>query len=342
MDLLTPIVSENLLHPNFKVLLQEQSVHRIFKGWLLGFADRDNKFVREFQETFNSSFWEVYLHAALGNLGFRADFTYSTPDFSLSKNGYEIIVEAAISNNPKSGTPEYEREIEFKRLLEEQSSEGLISMHDEIIDLATERLSNAFDSKSQKYLNKYHAYNHVGGKPFILGLGSFEQPLFYYQAQGAIQRLLYGLTKAEYQGDCPYFEYSDHIFKKSTGAKISIGLFKDETYAHISAVLFSPVATFGKLRALQAKKEKGIFIESYRYNDYGKDGTLTRLPHKKYKESLLDGLSLYLNPYATNPLNPDLFDSPDIAINYNLHESKVKHGFLYRRQVFNISGESII
>lgn len=31
----------------------------------MGFEDRDGKFVKEFQTTFNSSFWELYLFACL-------------------------------------------------------------------------------------------------------------------------------------------------------------------------------------------------------------------------------------------------------------------------------------
>ena len=68
MDLLKPLYEQDRLHPHFRTisdgrpgrLYQREELQR----WLDGFPDRDNKFVREFQTTFNSSFWEIYLHAA--------------------------------------------------------------------------------------------------------------------------------------------------------------------------------------------------------------------------------------------------------------------------------------
>lgn len=35
----------------------------VLPGWPTDFEDRDGKFVTEFRTTFNSSFWEFYLHA---------------------------------------------------------------------------------------------------------------------------------------------------------------------------------------------------------------------------------------------------------------------------------------
>ncbi|WP_232925945.1 hypothetical protein, partial [Pseudomonas syringae] len=40
---------------------------------LEGFPDRNNKFVKEFQTTFNSIFWEVYLYMAFREYGFSLD-----------------------------------------------------------------------------------------------------------------------------------------------------------------------------------------------------------------------------------------------------------------------------
>lgn len=337
LDLLTPVIPEERLHKNFQAIRNEKDVHKILQSWALGFVDRDNKFVKEFQESFNSSFWELYLHAVFGNLGFKTDYSYHAPDYLLEKKGHSVIVEAVTTRNPEHGTPEHDSQEKIRELLKKTiTDEERAKNHEKLISLATERIANSINSKSKMYLEKYAKLNHVKDKPFIVAVGSFEQPLFYYQAQGAIQRVIYGLTKAEYRNGEPYFEYSDHVIKETNGAKIPIGLFNDESYSHISAVIFSPIATFGKLRALQSKKEKNIIFETYKYNKYGEKGTIETVPHKKYRESLLDGLSVYINPHATIPLKTDLFDSPDIAINYTLHDNKVKHGFLYSRHVINI------
>jgi hypothetical protein len=59
MDLRTLLVTQDKLHPNFRALItpgffdeEWETLHK----WADGFVDRDGKFVREFQTTFNSSF----------------------------------------------------------------------------------------------------------------------------------------------------------------------------------------------------------------------------------------------------------------------------------------------
>lgn len=49
----------------------------VLSGWASGFRDRDGKFVKEFQTTYNSSFWELYLFAAFKDLGCTADLRTS-------------------------------------------------------------------------------------------------------------------------------------------------------------------------------------------------------------------------------------------------------------------------
>ncbi|NJN90818.1 MAG: hypothetical protein HC878_10890 [Leptolyngbyaceae cyanobacterium SL_5_14] len=62
MDIFTPIVPEEQLHPNFRFITQPNLCNpemEVINGWAEEFLDRDGKFVKEFQTTFNSSFWEL-------------------------------------------------------------------------------------------------------------------------------------------------------------------------------------------------------------------------------------------------------------------------------------------
>lgn len=336
MDLLTPIVSEERMHHNFKVLLGEPDTHKVLNIWASGFIDRDNKFVEQFQTTFNSSFWEIYLYAVLGNLGFNIDFSYNTPDFIATKSKQNVIIEAVTTNNPKHGTPEHERMKALERYeIDSLTKSGREKIYGEVVALATERILNSVKNKSDHYLRKYSKLEHVKGKPFVLAIGAFEQPLFYYQGIGAIQKVIYGISNAEYRNGSPFFDYEEQIKKQNSEAMIPIGLFKDNKFSHISAIIFSPVATFGKLRALQSKKLKGVLFETYNYNDYSTKGTIELKKHKDYRETLLDGLCVYHNPYADNPLDFELFSHPDIYTNYDEEYSRMKHGFLFRRRVIN-------
>ncbi|PID48022.1 MAG: hypothetical protein CR967_01805, partial [Proteobacteria bacterium] len=72
MNLFEPTVDESRQHVNFKNIIKHNSQlyhaidkkrekeKEILQSWCKGFPDRDNKFVKEFQTTFNPSFWEIY------------------------------------------------------------------------------------------------------------------------------------------------------------------------------------------------------------------------------------------------------------------------------------------
>ena len=109
MDLFSLVVPEEQLHPNFRFLLVpglSEPAREVISGWADGFVDRDQKFVREFQTTFNSSFWELYLFAAIKSLGWSCDFTHASPDFvAKSEDGHSLIAEAVIASNPLGYAP---------------------------------------------------------------------------------------------------------------------------------------------------------------------------------------------------------------------------------------------
>ncbi|WP_122951461.1 hypothetical protein [Bathymodiolus thermophilus thioautotrophic gill symbiont] len=89
MDLFTPIVEEDKLHNNFKnIILEPEAYARdVINEWADGFIDRDGKFIKEFQTTFNSSFWEIYLYASLKQFNYSIDFTFQAPDFVVNDGG---------------------------------------------------------------------------------------------------------------------------------------------------------------------------------------------------------------------------------------------------------------
>jgi len=184
MDLFTPIVLEEQQHPYFRFITQPglcTSELEVIKSWADGFLDRDGKFVKEFQKTFNSSFWELYLFACFKELGCSADFSHETPDFLVSSPYGEFVAEATTANHPESFRPEWDKDLE---LLGKTSKE-------DILRLSTIRLSNAISSKHRKYTSKYSKLPHVQDKPFVICVTPFDQPFFYFQDSLAIVRLLY-------------------------------------------------------------------------------------------------------------------------------------------------------
>ena len=92
MQLFEPIVPESQQHANFRSLLRQQNPHTfdVLQDWARGFVDRDGKFVHEFQTTFNSSFWELYVYAVLKKYGLPVDFTKTRPDFFIPSQNFNI------------------------------------------------------------------------------------------------------------------------------------------------------------------------------------------------------------------------------------------------------------
>jgi hypothetical protein len=80
LDLFTPRFREEKLHNHFRLISVDPDyakVQPIIQNWATGLLDRrgeSQKFINEFQTTFNSSMWELYLNRALIDLGCNVDF----------------------------------------------------------------------------------------------------------------------------------------------------------------------------------------------------------------------------------------------------------------------------
>ncbi|CAI3922980.1 hypothetical protein [Commensalibacter communis] len=169
MDLFTPVVEQKLWHYNF------QQIYKIANGfecdvllnWAKGFKDRDGKFVKEFQTTFNSSFWELYIFAVLKQLGLSNDFSYAFPDF-IVQGKQNFTVEAVIASNAQNTPAAYEHDTPRPEL------DRFNKMNMETIL----RLSSSIVSKKKKFNKHYCDAPHVKGKPFVLAISAFDSPHF--------------------------------------------------------------------------------------------------------------------------------------------------------------------
>ncbi|WP_157281799.1 hypothetical protein [Pelomonas sp. Root1237] len=311
MDLFTPIVDAEHLHPNFKAvqIMQRAGEVAVVKDWADGFPDRDGKFVDQFQRTFNSCFWEVYLHGLFKDYGFEMDWAHPSPDFWLKTPLGEVIVEAVTANEADGAEPEWGRKpIE---LIEKGDFWPLNRV-------AIIRLANALLSKVRKYERTYRALPHVPRKPFVIAVAPFEQPFFNHQYDRPIQALLYDYyvdeqaykaNPSRYPNGPPGVKLGD--IKKDNGAVIDLGLFLDDRWREVSAVIFSCTATWGKAVAMSSVARDGVIHSVWGQGEFGK-------PDKREKpigvpsEGISDGLMVFHNHYATNPLSWDVFHRPGV------------------------------
>ncbi|SFB12605.1 hypothetical protein SAMN04515620_11975 [Collimonas sp. OK607] len=314
MDLFSPLVATEKQHPNFRsimhpLLLPERTE---LARWASGFPDRDNKFAIEFQTTFNSSFWEIYLYAVFCEYGFEMNWSHAMPDFHVNGNGRDFVVEAVTANSASGNLEEWRKpelisqDVRYKRF-------GKINRE------AMIRLSNAFSAKFRKFNDSYSKLPHTNQKPFVLAIAPFEQPDFQYQYDRAIMALLYDYyvdedayheNPTQYPDGPPGIKLGE--ITKSNGTSVPLGLFCNEKYRAISAVIFSCAATWGKVEALTQDSPRPCTISS----SWGGPGGKPRrqqVSRARHNETLEDGLQIFHNPFAANPLDLNTFRRPGVV-----------------------------
>lgn len=317
MNLFTPIVPPEKQHPNFAraCIAGRIGEREVVQGWAAGFPDRDNKFVHEFQTSFNSSFWEIYLHGLFKEHGFEMDWSHPSPDFHLAAPNGGIIVEAVTANAAAGATPEWEK---MKMLTDQVRHKDFWPLNREAII----RLSNALLSKLRKYRSSYRGLPHVAGKPYVIAVAPFEQPDFQHQYDRPMRALLYD----DYVDETAYFRdpatYTQGppsvklgSVEKDNGATIDMGIFLNEDWAEVSAILFSCVATWGKTVAMSVRPKPGFVMTSWGTDASGRPQA--RRDSIGYpSESTSDGLQVFHNPNAHRPLPLETFRHKGVVQHY--------------------------
>ncbi len=312
LDLFSPVVSADSWHPNFATQISRPNRwdREVIQNWAEGFVDRDGKFVTEFQKTFNSSFWELYLHAALRELRLAVDFTKPSPDF-IVVTPPPFSIEATVASHAEGTLPEHAQ-------AGAHPPEDLNEFNRQTII----RLSNALHGKHKKYVDKYRALPHVEGKPFVVAIAAFDRPYFNLTCQRAIEALLYGYYVDEERwmandpANSPPPKSTMTSVTKDNGAIVELGVFQDNVMQEVSAVIFSSCASWGKVRALSKDPNPNIVFSAARQNMSGPMPHQIVASKKDYKETLLDGLRVYHNPSSNHPLDPAIFRNRDVFQSY--------------------------
>lgn len=300
MRLFEPIVDETRQHPNFRSFLRAGNSFgmAVLNDWANGFADRDGKFVEEFQITFNSSFWELYLFAVLKDYGMPVDFSQPSPDFCIPSLNFNV--EATIASNAQGADPEH--------LWAARTPPPDLNVFNQQSII---RLSNSLTAKHVKYVRSYATLDHVKDRAYIVAITNFDQPCSFLACHRPIEAVLFGYYVDEERyiatGEENRIEGEEllHVFKDN-GSPIELGMFCSPAYKEISAVIFNGYATMGKVRALSADPNPSIIFTALRLNPGSNKPHVIRQPKQQYKENLLDGLRIYHNPFATHPLQPAL------------------------------------
>lgn len=301
-------IVQDALHNKFKLLRNEHLLHLerdVITEWASGFADRDGKLVKEFQTTFHSSLWELYIFAVLKELGLSVDFSKNRPDFIVSGD-IEFYMEAVVSEIKNGGRSESTRN-------ENDAFSMLKPIHKDehfhiLIDEAITRHSNSILSKHKKYTKEYTNCDWVKeDSPFVVALGSYDQVNYGREFHYSMMALLYGFR---FNPDEQKYAREKNIIKPETTSEIPIGIFADKRYEEISAIVFSCTVTMGKLTSLAISKNAlhpTNFVLNIRH-DIDHPHYKIQVVSQETPEELTDGLFVFHNPNAKNPLPKSVFD----------------------------------
>lgn len=375
IDLFNPRFPEDKLHDHFRLISAAPGyakVQPIIQAWATGLLNRkgeSEKFVNEFQTTFNSSMWELYLNRALIDLGCSVDFSKSAPDFFVKGSGnYEFNIEAVVSDMPAARAPAKAfNEQDFK-------TRGALKLAGKIRD----KLDLYRGSEKKKH--PYSSMSHVRGRPFVIAVAPFDSELSLTQNNELINMVLFGLAPPVLAGQDLGKQGKISRILTPSGAPVEMGIFTNDSHKEISAVFFSTVGTFGKA-VIESKIDKLVRSTRYRLIDKNKVGPNSHLwqvgthrfqlaplnylvvdrresedqiggadmliQHSSFhRETHLDGLQVYFNPYAEMQFAPQFPWPKEVALNYYDVES-AEHiqahpdGALVSRQVFEITPQYI-
>jgi len=306
MDLFSPIVSLDALHPLTAMLMSDRYLaeRALLERWASGMIDRDNKFVIEFQTTFDSCFWELYLNAALQEWRLRPDYRFSSPDFVIPGPS-PLCIEATVAGPEANGMKPYGYRLE-----------DLPTDFSEFNRDAALRLTNSFAGKVDRYRDYYSSLDYCKGLPFVIAISSLDRPGSHFGGSRPSLAAFYGLYYDE-AATPPEAErvvsYNVAAAIKPSGAHVPVGLFCDDTYSEVSAVIHSSLVTWGKLRALATDSKVDAVFSTL----HPKHGSLLpevrATPKAQYHEDLLDGVYVFHNPFAKHPVPSGILSHPRIT-----------------------------
>ncbi len=329
--------SKDRLHPIFTLISRNRHApeREVLNRWAEGFTDRDGKFVDEFQLTFEAAMWELYLHAVLKELGCTTDMSFDAPDFVVT-GPIPLTIEATIAKPAVDGQPAFGFD----------AQETIPKDFGELNHEAALRLCNSISAKHEKYKSRYSKLPQSQDLPFVIGLAAFDRPYAHMAVNRPIMAALYGHYIDEsdiYEEDGKQHLGQYHVQSaiKPNGSTVPMGIFLDDSYADISAIIFSPVATWGKIRALA----KNTGIPAVFTTLHPVEGSIhperRQQPSNRYEEHLLDGLYVFHNPYAKKPLAPSVFNHERVAQLWLKENGEYKiicpDDFLMYRQIMSVT-----
>jgi hypothetical protein len=197
----------------------------------------DRNFIPDLQtNNFASRLFELYLLACFREQGLQVRQDHVSPDFQIEKDGMTCWVEAVTAN---SETPRAGGIGEWVHAPKDRT--------ERLTGAPAERFAKTLRGKLQR---EYHDLSHVQGHPFALAIADFHSSGSMVWSREALPTYLYGV-RADVEDDGPKRRAVGTAISNLTGKNaIPAGLFRDPSFAHLSAVLFSNAGTMAKFNRM--------------------------------------------------------------------------------------------
>jgi hypothetical protein len=153
----------------------------------------------------------------------------------------------------------------------------------------------------------------------VIAIAAFDRPFAHFAANRPIMAALYGVHYDEAAAialgpeatDIPQVLVTGAF--KGNGANVPLGIFLDGQANEVSAVIYSCLATWGKIRALADNPDANSIYKTLHPCAEGIVPEIRVTQKKDYIEHVLDGLYVFHNPFAVRPLDSSTFAHDRIA-----------------------------
>lgn len=156
----------------------------------------------------------------------------------------------------------------------------------------------------------------AASSPYVIAIAAFDRPLAHFAASRPILAALYGLyhdENATPRDATKVTSYSVFAAAKSEKVDNPVGLFCDDSYPEVSAVIYSSLVTWGKVRALADNPQAHTIYRTFHPREGGLIPEIKTTPKSEYREHLLDGIWVLHNPFATHPIPEGVLSHPRLA-----------------------------
>lgn len=298
VDFFADISPEEDWAPNFKYLREERgaiAARRIIQRMMRWYENQDGNFVEQFQTAaFDARIWELYIWATLRESGYAVNQPDPAPDFHAQGFGESFFVEATTANPPpvdkRPPQPETPEEIyEYKH------------------NYLPTRFSGPLFSKLQK---RYWDRPGLKDSPLVFAVQDFHSDLSMTYSQPALYEYLYGIRIDHVENDGRMSDIEVPVQTIVWGEKtVPSGFFKLPDSEHVSAVIANASGTLTKFNRMGIAAGMGedfvTLIHSgtrFTRNNSGAIEPFSTQVEEGYKENWIDGLTVFHNPHALNPL----------------------------------------